>query len=563
MSTTRIRLRRSAAQLHALARVEREIKASDPHLRRKYLQEFSEAYPRYQAVLTPGQLKQELLAADILLVGDYHALPRSQQFAAEVVATVASSGKSAVLGLEMIYARDQAILDLWLAGEIDEQELRQRIRYDLEWGYDWEPIRDLLVRARAAGAKVCGVDCVPRGDLRRIGVRDRHAAAKIAELQAEHPGAALVVLFGESHLAPNHLPKLVRELVGCEARVLTVLQNVDALYWQASGEPGEAVSAVRVDDQTVCVLNTTPLEKYESYRQCLDRWRCDRPGKLDVAPAFYNLIDALQRFLHMDQYESAGAAGPRFALDRLPEVVQVGSADELSRQLARKRIADDRRRRLRDRLEARGSCYASRLNKLYVSRFELRTAADAAAEFVCASGWGEIGRIAIPHLPNEGRYGAPTSGEDAFYRECLERALVEYGAHVLFPGRPLVRERDLYALYGKAREEVAGFEYRDYMRLLDFVVMHRDYECNAHQYHLVPELITEGRAYAGEKFTFATEWLGRLLGSELYESYVGGHVGKRTVRALFQRKMVREGEAKAAYFRLARICRVGRRKMAA
>ncbi len=552
MSTSRIRLRRSAAQLHALARVEREIKATDPHSKRKYLQEFSDAYPRYQAVLKPEQLNEQLLSADILLIGDYHAFPKSQEFAAEVVESLAVAGRPVMLGLEMIYARDQAILDEWMRGEIQEQELRQRIRYDVEWGYDWDPIRKLLERARAVSAGVSGIDCVPRGDLRRIGARDRHAAAKIAELQAVNQGAAVVVLFGESHLAPNHLPKLVRDLVGTQCRVLTVLQNVDALYWQASGEPGAPVSAVKVDQETVCVLNATPLEKYESYRQCLDRWKCDRPGKLDLAPAFYNLIDALQRFLHIDQYATEGAAGPRFLVDLLPEVVQVASGMEMSRQLNRKRVRDSEVLRLRERLDASGSCYAAPVNRLYVARFELRTAADAAAEFVCASGWGEVGARAACIAP-----------EDSFYRTCLRRALVEYGAHVLFPGRPLVREHDLFSLYAQTEDDVASFEYGHYMRLLDFIVMHRDYECNAQRYHFVPELILQGRAYEHKSQAFAADWLGRLLGTELYEAYVAGQVGKRTVRALFQKRMDRPEEAKAAYFRLARICRMERKRLAA
>jgi DNA-binding transcriptional regulator YdaS (Cro superfamily) len=552
MARSGIRSRRSAAQLHAVASVEREIRATDPHLRRKYLQEFSAAYSRYESVLKPEQLREQLLAPDILLVGDYHALPRSQSFAAELLETLSSYGHQVVLGLEMIYARDQSILDEWSSGEINEQELRQRIRYDVEWGYEWDPIRDLLVRARSAGATVRGVDCRPRGDLRRIGGRDRHAAAKIAEMREEHPAAKLVVLFGESHLAPNHLPKLLRDLVGPQCRVLTVLQNLDALYWQASGEPGEPVSAVRVDAGTVCVLNATPLEKYESYRQCLDRWRCDKPGHLDVAPAFYNLIDALQRFLHIDQYATPGAAGPRFLVDLLPEVVQVAQGAQLGRTLRRKDVGEGDARRLQKRLEEHGSCYVPRVNKLYVSHFELRTVADAAAEFVCLSTWGEVG-------PRE----MPSAGEDAFYRACLRGALVEYGAHVLFPGRPLVRERDLYALYSQTQEQVSGYEYGEYMRMLDFMVMHRDFECNAQQYNVVPELIAEGRAYTGEKFVFATEWLGHLLGSELYEAYIGGRVGKRTVRALFRKDIGKEGEAKAAYFRLARICHGRRAKLTA
>ena len=45
-----------------------------------------------------------------------------------------------------------------------------------------------------------------------------------------------------------------------------MLQNVDALYWRAAGEQHEQVEAVRVEDDVVCVFNSTPLEKYENYR---------------------------------------------------------------------------------------------------------------------------------------------------------------------------------------------------------------------------------------------------------------------------------------------------------
>src|SRR5512146_2360636 len=82
---SRIRMRRSAAQLHALAKVEREIRATDHHPRRKYLRDFTEAYTQYSKVLEPKQLAAEFVNADILLVGDYHALPTCQQFAAELV----------------------------------------------------------------------------------------------------------------------------------------------------------------------------------------------------------------------------------------------------------------------------------------------------------------------------------------------------------------------------------------------------------------------------------------------------------------------------------------------
>ena len=56
-TTSNLRSRRSAAQLHALAGVEREIRAQDSHGRRKYLREFSQAFRNYEFVLDPQQIQ--------------------------------------------------------------------------------------------------------------------------------------------------------------------------------------------------------------------------------------------------------------------------------------------------------------------------------------------------------------------------------------------------------------------------------------------------------------------------------------------------------------------------
>src|SRR5581483_9840761 len=97
-------------------------------------------------------------------------------------------------------------------------------------------------------------------DLRKIGARDRHAVVKIRELRDWHLESCIVVVFGESHLAPNYLPHLLVEKLPGE-RVLTVLQNVDALYWMAAKESCDRVEAVQVTDRAICVFNSTPLEK--------------------------------------------------------------------------------------------------------------------------------------------------------------------------------------------------------------------------------------------------------------------------------------------------------------
>jgi hypothetical protein len=99
-SMSNLRSRRSAAQLHALAEVEREIRAQDSHGRRKYLRDFNQSFPTYESVLAAEDVQATLRSADTVLIGDYHALPASQRSAASLLEQRALAGdRPVVLGL--------------------------------------------------------------------------------------------------------------------------------------------------------------------------------------------------------------------------------------------------------------------------------------------------------------------------------------------------------------------------------------------------------------------------------------------------------------------------------
>ena len=552
--------RRSAGQLHALAALQREIHATDPNGRRKYIRDFAQAYRSYQKVLSGEELQERLRSSDLLLIGDYHALPRSQEFAAQIVEAAARSGRPVALGVEFIFTRDQHILDEWLAGEIESEELRQRIRYDQEWSYEWEPFLRVLEAAKRSGAAAYGLDCPPRDDLRKIAARDRHAAAKLSEIRDFHPQALIVALFGESHLAPNHLPEQVRcRMPG--ARPLTVLQNVDELYWKAAGEQADRVEAAQVSDGVVCAFNATPLEKYESYRQCLERWRQERPSTLDLEPTMYNLVEALTRFLHIDSYAAQNGTQPRYLVDQMPEVYSVPSDEHLRRLLSRKHASEVEQRAVNARLDAHGCAYLPRINAVVVREFQMVGGAEEAARFLhsACSGW--------PHQLTEN--SAPddehAQAEQDFYRRTLEEALAGFGCRVLNPGRPPARETDLYAFYAQTPEaaDLAEYSYLEFIQMIDFLVLHKDWEANHRYYFQMPELLREGIHYRDQRFVFVTSRLGQMLGSELYDAYVAGRLSKRWIRSLYFRKVTAPGSANKMYFDIVRRVRTLRKRMLA
>ena len=419
--TTNVESRLAAAQMHALAVVQREIRSRDSASRRKYLREFTQSFREYCGVLSTEELDERIAAAGILLIGDYHSLAASQLFAANLLERVAQLSP-VVLGLEAALSRDQHILDSWWRREIDEPELRQRLRFDREWGYDWQPFYELLIAAREHGEGVYGLDCMPRDDLRSIRSRDRHATAKIREMRHRHPYAKLVILFGESHMAPQHLPALLRESLPGEP-ILTVLQNLDTIYWRAVGEQATAVG---ITGDTVCVFNSSPLEKYESYRLCLERWNAAADEPPDFAPAVYNLIFSLARCLGFRLDSPHNGTQPKFLADSLPEVIAVEqnaedvfapallAAEFAGPGLLRRQVEQIRAELVR-RLEELGCVYVAASNRFYVREFRLQHAAAEAARFV---------------------HRACTGGQISQSREAeaIDDALAHFGARSLCPG---------------------------------------------------------------------------------------------------------------------------------
>ena len=507
-STSSLRLRRSEAQLHALAGVEREIRVNDPNGRRKYLQDFSRAFRSYESVIDHDQLTATVAGADSVLIGDYHALPVAQRFAGALLEERAQPGdRPLVLGVETIFSRDQHILDEWWRREIDEEEFRQRIRFDLDWGYDWQPFYELLVTAREHAEAIYGLDCTPREDLRKIGARDRHAAHKMAEIRQRHPNAVIMVLFGESHLAPGHLPRVLHERLPQE-RVLTVLQNVDALYWRAAGEQHARVDAVRVSDDVVCVFNSTPLEKYENYRLHLSRWgRTDEEGP-DLVPTVYNLIDSLVRFLDINRYSSHNDSQPQFLVDLMPEVYCRASDARLRQLLSRHSATQEETEAMVRHVEERGSVYLPQVNVFYVREFKMTYVAEEAARFL---------HHACRGLPARGSTQAGAN-PNRFYAQALECALGYFGSRVLYPARP-------------AGDDDAGRQLHD------------------------------ASDSERKKIDCSARLLGYMLGDALYEAYLKGRVSRNMLRRLFLVHLEEPGVAKDMFREIAAKVRRNAKKL--
>jgi hypothetical protein len=251
----------------------------------------------------------------------------------------------------------------------------------------------------------------------------------------------------------------------------------------------------------VCVFNSTPLEKYESYRLYLSRCQGDA-GQPDLVPTIYNFIDSLLSFLDINRYSSHNRTQPKFLVDMLPEVY-CGSSDVRLRQLLTRAAYEPKKiENMLRRVEARGCVYLPSINAFYVREFKMLHAAEEAARFLHHACRG------LP-LRRSGQPAPVAEPSDRFYARAIEHTLAYFGSRVLYPARP-----------DEPASEDATLSPKTCKKLLN-------------------------DALRGERAEFdaTAQKLGYTLGSELYNAYLRGSVSRTTLRHWFLSHIEEAGEA--------------------
>jgi hypothetical protein len=535
----------------AVTRLKREIGKVDSNARRRYIREFQAEFGSYQDIASFDDLLVDCLKADLIYIGDYHALPASQRFAARLLGEVASRSRQVALGMEMVFGRHQRILDRWLAGEISEEDFLRRIRYGLDWGYSWPSFQAVFEAAREYHCRVFGIDCEPRASFRFIRKRDRYAAARIVSLFTRGGASKVVAVVGESHLADRHLPARVRrglKRARLEKRTVVVVQNMDEIYWRLAEERQQHVDVVRVGRGRYCALTAGLLEKYEAYRQTIERWKKE-PGdeEVDLTPTVYNIIDTILEFLKVDKYRHClvrEKACIEFVVDTYPEVYSNADEALVRRLLRAEGLETEDEQEVVNHLGRRGSCYVPRLNAILIGEFNLVHAGEEAGHFVNLALKREIYERARREAPQH----------DQFYGSVIEEALAFFASKLVDPARNHFLESPFYRLYGKPREVIerdSGCSYAEFQEIIRFILLHKRLEQRYAEYERVPEEILKGIGAGRSRVHVLTHELGYYLGQQIYDGYRAGVLTRAEIAGLFRARFAESGSALKEYLALA------------
>lgn len=510
-------LRRQRA---AVVRLKREVLAFESSRRHPYFRSFRRDVAVAGDPVPLREVVERAAASDVVYLGDFHADPACQRFAAGFLEALASRVGRLELGVEFLFTRQQAILDRRQRGEIDDAAFLRRVHYRDEWGYPWDGFREILDRARALDVPVHALDRAPRMGFDRLRERDEHVARRVAAILEGAPGTTLLVFFGESHLARGHLPaKTSRRMArgGRAVRDLVVFQDPEPPYWTLL-ERGERVpESMRLGEDRYAVFHTSPLERYERYRQVLERWRGDVPAddEVDLTPAVHHLIGVLLGWLGIrpERFRVRHRAGwSEELLDAYPEVYGGKEAESLLLPILEEhgRSADELAE-AREAFRRKGALYEPRSNALFLTGYLPGAAAGEGARFLRAALTGrlfqEFGDPSVD--PVERAYGA-----------AYNEALAFLGSRLVDPA---TSPRLPFATDGDPRERIEWLE------------AHRRFEASRRL--TPPEAVAEPLRRSRAHRRMLAKELGERLGRRLFQRVESGQLGRRELRILFSRPL--------------------------
>src|SRR3954467_12664663 len=101
MTYSKKRLREvTALKRAAVKKIQHDICEIDASPSRKYIEEFNREFQTFQTVSTQDTILEDARNANLIWIGDYHALTKSQTYAADFVRKLSSDNRPIVLAVE-------------------------------------------------------------------------------------------------------------------------------------------------------------------------------------------------------------------------------------------------------------------------------------------------------------------------------------------------------------------------------------------------------------------------------------------------------------------------------
>lgn len=136
----------------------------------------------------------ELAKANVVYLGENHDILADHQAQLAIITALSQQNPRIAIALEMFQRPFQPILERYLAGEINETQLRQQTEYDRRWGFDWEYYAPILRFARSRQIPLIAANTpteitrqVARNGLDSLDGDDFRYIPPLAEIETDDP----------------------------------------------------------------------------------------------------------------------------------------------------------------------------------------------------------------------------------------------------------------------------------------------------------------------------------------------------------------------------------------
>lgn len=502
---------------------------------KRYRGAHTRACSNYREVSSFTEMAAAASRANVVYVGDYHTSKQSQKVYLKLAKRLHEAGQPVVLALELLQKKHQPAVDRFLAGHTGEAAFLDAIRFRKNWPFDnWENFRPIFQFARESGSRVAGIDAKIDGR-DSLSLRDAFSGEVIAKAVTANPGATVLVLIGDLHIAPSHLPAATDRALAARgaarSKPLLVFQNSERIYWRLAAAGLErSAEVVRVSASAYCVMNTPPIILQQTYLNWLEREE-DVLDYADARTEFLTLLRRIAGFLGLPLPDEAEEV----------EVYTCGDLSFLDRLRARRVFREHEIDEIKRQIRSAESYFIPRSKMVYLANLSTNHAAEEASHY-----------LKILCAPEE----LPKERSAAFYANALHEAVGFFGSKIINDRRKTPHEEEFRKLLASA--EPFGPIARRIARL---VLAHKEIETLARGPRtndvlkkLGPTLLLIHKQPV-DLFIGVTHALGYILGEKLFYGMVAGKVSKSFLRELYQDPFTRSGRARARYFELVELVR--------
>ncbi|WP_413291427.1 ChaN family lipoprotein [Bdellovibrio sp. HCB337] len=489
----------------------------------KYRKEYDKEFSKKWRASTRDELYHRLEFSRLVLMGDFHALQQSQKTHWRVLKNFITN-RPIVLALECFEAEDQGAIDKFMAGKTSEREFLKSIEWSKKWGFPWDYLRPLIRWAQNKKIPVYGINrSIKKRTAAGLKNRDRFAAQKLHTILTKHPEAIVFAIYGDLHLAQNHIPAELIKIAGPAFRkkIFRIFQNSEKIYFQIlERELENSVDVVELSQNAFCLLNVPPWVKWQNYLMYLEH-------TYDLGLDEYD--DAIDYTDHISSYVKiiSEELGKPLSCDDLS--VYTAQDQQLWAKL-HEHFNTKELKWLQTLIEEGNSFYLPNLGIGYLARPTVNHAATLAAKYVHAKWSGNTDNFF--DMPKD------------FLRQIWIEGIAYFGSKIINHKRKTDTVMDIRATLSS--RGAVGTQ-KEPMVLALSQKMH-ELMAIANR----PQMKAVLQPKKKSSYLLASILLGGMMGERLYTAYRKGILSKPTLMS-FLRKSLAEEKFNVAYYEMMEI----------